>query len=826
MAEREFDQFFDRFFSLLDRAAAPAGLRGGLVGADAVTGGLPRGRAQGVRLPDTIQQAEVNLFGLTAAFDETGFAIRDVRQEGEQTAQGFADLAQSLVNVAAQSSLAGQAFVSIVGGGIAGGPLGALAGGLDVLTQALGRANQAARDASLGIGALAAGIAEREDQVFNALFNARQLFDPAGLRQDQQSIFDRLATALPPQDFDPTGPRTREIFDLLGRLDQFEQRRRDIERQGLDEDTEEQRIAAARELLPAEAQRLGVLVRGFQEAFGDIGFVELGDELLRNSDAFAELRRAAQGLTDAFETQRTNRLRFDAEEIRIRTQFARQFQAAGGDVFSQRAAFEAFERQRQALGLAEQQAAAQLERDQAVRRGLGRGAGAGRGIDSEALEEFNRHVETANRLLDIGQSGFNKHLETANRLLGPGEGIIFHLNGVNPLLDGLGIRLGEVNTLFAPFGTGIGDVTGNLSTLGTRLANLAQSLGGINFRGLTSALDDLQSRFDAFRLPVFEDRAGLGESPLERQFGNRPGGNRPGENPFDTSLTPNIPDQVVDVSITPNFILGPFEEELRATLAGVGSQVRSSYDLLYGGGLELPAIAARLGSPPVLVTGLTRETLFGSFAAIGGDITSAFERNFADFRLPTVEIEFPPIQFIGDTLSGRPPEPGQLPNQGFGITLEPRDILRVPTREAWQDYLRDPVQTIPATLIDQYQEGVEIVSLGITPNQLYTLPTQETWQTYLVDPIQNTPTVLIDQYQEGVTVVPLGITPNQLITVPSESGFSQHLSVITNRANSALSSVVGGISVPTRTIRLSDIITIVDDLDEEDGGGISGNPFL
>lgn len=93
------------------------------------------------------------------------------------------------------------------------------------------------------------------------------------------------------------------------------------------------------------------ILTGFQQGAARVTALTI-DEQARLEDFITEQRigavreGAAKVASAAVEAERrATRLRFDAEEIRLRQQFSEQFQGAGPDVFAQRQAFEQFQRQ-------------------------------------------------------------------------------------------------------------------------------------------------------------------------------------------------------------------------------------------------------------------------------------------------------------------------------------------------------------------------------------------------------------------------------------------------------------------------------------------------
>ena len=103
----------------------------------------------------------------------------------------------------------------------------------------------------------------------------------------------------------------------------------------------------------------------YRQVFGDFTFTELGEEMFRTSDSFEELREASNSFREANEQsidsierltaaeQAAARLRVNAQEIALRTQFSQEFRRAGSDVFEQRAAYTRFQqavRQLQYMG--------------------------------------------------------------------------------------------------------------------------------------------------------------------------------------------------------------------------------------------------------------------------------------------------------------------------------------------------------------------------------------------------------------------------------------------------------------------------------------------
>lgn len=98
-----------------------------------------------------------------------------------------------------------------------------------------------------------------------------------------------------------------------------------------------------RELFGTDFERLK---NSIKIVFGpDATFTEVAELMIENSDAFDALRDSQKGLLDTTnQLNRATRLRFDAEEIRLRSELAQDFKRAGGDVFMQQEAYGRFQK--------------------------------------------------------------------------------------------------------------------------------------------------------------------------------------------------------------------------------------------------------------------------------------------------------------------------------------------------------------------------------------------------------------------------------------------------------------------------------------------------
>ena len=245
------------------------------------------------------------------------------------------------------------------------------------LTSALGElSNQARRTAESSLGIYEVLFAEENVQVqeqmrsiFEFLFNrAFEDFEPSqGLSASSETIQDFFALL---QRFDELMAggmsvgsqaaylqQAQTFFNLGGRTGKNGQ----LNLRDLVDLDKVSLTSLGRSVLADFQEQVGY----FRQVFGDFTFTDLGEEMFRTSDSFEELREASNSFREANEQsidsierltaaeQAAARLRVNAQEIALRTQFSQEFRRAGSDVFEQRAAYTRFQqavRQLQYMG--------------------------------------------------------------------------------------------------------------------------------------------------------------------------------------------------------------------------------------------------------------------------------------------------------------------------------------------------------------------------------------------------------------------------------------------------------------------------------------------
>ena len=187
------------------------------------------------------------------------------------------------------------------------------------------------------LNALEAGSGRAQD-VIDELFRG----DVTNTQQQVLGTFENAFSFLQTQSgIENNADAVRKMFEDLSRLDTkyikdgVETARIGFGRLSLTEDYFKQLFGTDFETFRAQ----------IDEAFGrDTSFQEIAEIMFDTSDSFDHLRDSAKALvTTTNQLSRATRVRFDAEEILLRSQLAQEMKNAGGDVFMQQEAYSRFQ---------------------------------------------------------------------------------------------------------------------------------------------------------------------------------------------------------------------------------------------------------------------------------------------------------------------------------------------------------------------------------------------------------------------------------------------------------------------------------------------------